>query len=342
MRRPVGRLAPLILIVALAPACGSGSDVRSVRVRREDVAVATPVPPVEHPLTGLLRTPPQEWQERAPIAIKVENSEMARPQSGLDAADVVYEELAEGGITRFIAVFHSAGADKVGPVRSARLVDPNVLAPMQALFAYAGGVEPVVAAVRANRNLVDVGIDRAESAYWRQAGRKAPHNLYTSTASLWKLRSGQPPAAQFVWLAVGGPAAAGAPGRTVTFSFAPQEQMSYAYDEASRTYRRFHGAEAHLLENGAQVAPVNVVLQFVSVRNSAIVDRNGQPSPESTVTGEGEAIVLTGGQSYRGRWVRPSLDAPPKFLDAAGNPIPLARGRTWIELLPSGRPISIG
>jgi hypothetical protein len=338
---PRTRNALFATLLAVAATACSAAGVSTVRVRRP-VSVApspSPAPAFEHPLTGVVFTGQQDWRSRPALAIKVENLPSARPQSGLDAADVVYEELAEGGITRFIAVFQSHGAEKVGPVRSARRVDPDVLAQFGGLFAYAGGVPPVIDAVRATPGITDVSFNRETAAYWRAPDRKAPHNLYTSTNSLWRGRRATPPVPLFAFAEPLGPPGQGA--SSATFSFSPSETMRYAYDPTARTYARFNGVSPHLLESGVQIAPVNVVFQIVSVGASSTVDVNGQNSPESRVLGDGEALVLSGGQVHRGRWVRSSIGAPTQFLDAAGNPIPLERGQTWVELIPAGRAIAV-
>jgi hypothetical protein len=115
--------------------------------------------------------------------------------------------------------------------------------------------------------------------------------------------------------------------------------MKYAFDPASGTYKRFHGETPHTLADGPQVSPVNVIFQTVQVVPGTVRDVNGQLSPESRVIGEGEAVLLRGGRALRGRWTRPSLDAPTNFVDVAGNPLLLARGQTWVELIPQGRSI---
>lgn len=337
--------AAAILALLAAAGCGDQASVASVRVRRTDVPVAptpTPVPTVLHPLTGVGFIGDQPWQRRPVLAIKVENSPTSRPQSGLDLADVVYEELAEGGITRFIAVYQSRDADRVGPVRSARNVDPQVLKPLGALFAYAGGVPPVVAALRSTQGVVDVGYDRVPDAYYRRTDRAAPHNLYTATRPLWDGRRGGPPEPPFSFLAEGqSPMPTGAASK-VSLWFSPREETRFVYDAAAGVYRRFHGPAEHVLENGARIGAANVVVQVVSVVAGSVVDVNGQVTPDSRVTGEGEAVLLSGGQVVRGRWIRESLDVPTRYVDASGSPMFLRPGQTFVELLPKTAPYTVG
>src|ERR1035438_10429084 len=138
------------------------------------------------PLTGLA---PRDGHvpQRAALAVKVENLPQARPQWGLEAADIVFEEPVEGGITRFIAVYQCHVVSRIEPVRSGRLVDVGILAPLgRILFAYSGAIQPVVNAIDSGTSLLqDVGANRAPGAYYRDPTRVAPHNLATSTAALW-------------------------------------------------------------------------------------------------------------------------------------------------------------
>lgn len=338
------RLSLLALVAVLTAACGAASGgVDTVRVERDDIEVKptpTPVPTFDHPLTGKTFEGEQDWQQRRALAIKVENSRMARPQAGLERADVVYEELAEGGITRFIAVFHSRGANRVGPVRSARLVDPDVLAPLKPLFAYAGGVPPVVNAVRSVSGLTDVSYDRATSAYRRVSERKAPHNLYTQTDELWDDREGEPPPPLFSFGEP--PAEGGEAGAKASFSFAGNgEPVTWEWDAGDEVYVRSQSGTTHTVEGGAALEADNVVIQLVSVRDGSIRDTAGLVSPDTTVLGDGEAILLRGGAAYRGRWVRSSRSAPTVFQDASGNELAFATGTTWVELVPRTRSVDL-
>jgi Protein of unknown function (DUF3048) N-terminal domain len=140
------------------------------------------------PLCPLTHTPAPNGQvpQRAALAVKVENLPQARPQYGLDAADIVFEEPVEGGITRFIAVYQCQTADRIEPVRSARFVDPDILQPLgKILFAYSGAITPVVDEIDSPTSLLqDVSDNKAPEAYSVDFARVAPHNLQTSTSAL--------------------------------------------------------------------------------------------------------------------------------------------------------------
>ncbi|MCA1840559.1 MAG: DUF3048 domain-containing protein [Actinomycetota bacterium] len=163
-------------------ACSSGGTKPTASPRPSP----SPSPkPVFCPLTGVETTRSKKL-DRPPLAVKIENSTPARPQAGLDAADIVYEELAEGGITRFMAIFHCADSSDLGPVRSARLVDPDILqAYAPVLFGYSGANPIVDSKVRSTRGITDLEDDGVHGkAYHRQKGRPAPHNLFTTIDAL--------------------------------------------------------------------------------------------------------------------------------------------------------------
>lgn len=329
------RLWALVLVLlALATACGTAGGVDVVRVQRDDVEVKptpSPVPVYTHPITGVAYQGPQDWQQRRTLVAKIENSLQARPQSGLDRADLIYEELVEGGITRFVVVFHTRGADRIGPIRSARHVDPDIVTPLSPLFAYSGAVPPVIQALRAVPQITDVGVDRVPGAYYRDRGRSSPHNLYSSTEALRRGRDGgDPPPPLFSFLpSDADPTAGGEPAGSVTFAFARNsERVRWSYDPGEGLYLRSHGNTPHTVEGGDQIGVRNVLVQRLS-------------SP-TQVLGEGEALLFRDGRVFSGRWIRGSVGEPTHFVDASGQPLLLAPGSTWVELLPSGQPVDLG
>lgn len=285
-------------------------------------------PPPACPLTGQ-PAPHGEVPDRPVLAIKVENLAEARPQSGLDRADIVYEEPVEGGITRFIVVYQCHDANRVGPVRSARTTDPDVLAQFgRPAFGYSGSASNVTRVVD-RADLIDVRYDVAVDAYTRDDGRPSPHNLYTSTRPLWKAaRSNQgPPDAIFTYAHE-----FEARSRKVSSAHLPFSSYSDVYWKWSRrdaAWLRSHGTVAHTLENGSRVAAANVVVMQVEVTIPP-----GSFSPQVTLTGSGTAYVFREGRMVVGRWDRPTLGDVTTFVTRDGEEIPLAPGITWVELLP--------
>jgi hypothetical protein len=286
------------------------------------------------PLTGTA-APGGEIPNRPALAIKVENHPDARPQAALNDADIVVEEPVEGGYTRFIAIFQCRGARRVGPVRSGRTTDPDYLRQLgPAVFGYAGAVNVVRREVP-EAGLVDVNFFIAPDRYARDPSRYAPHDVFTGTAALWKearSREGAP-APLFAYSTEWEGRARRIAG--VHLPFSSVSDVYWTWRRASGGWFRSHGDEPHLLEDGAQVSAQSVVIQVVDVTDGDIIDPAGNPSPEVELTGSGRAYVLRNGRLIVGRWERPSLDDVTTFVAKDGTEITLARGRTWVELLPS-------
>ena len=343
-----------LLLIALLAACNgdtSGDGGNNAAPAEEDE-------PTLCPLTGVEAASGVDVNRPA-LAVKIDNAPPARPQAGIDAADVVYEELGEGGLTRFLTVFHCNDAETVGPVRSARDVDPEILQEFgTVLFGYSGANAQVLDKIANANFLGDLKHGSNADAYTRASDRRAPYNLMTSTE---KLRSAEaasdttgapktgltfnadvlnPPSPASP--AAGEAAAPAAPaGNSVTFSFSNSNVVRYNYDAANKTYLRSHGDTAHNLTNGQQVSAVNVVVQKVRIVPGSVVDASGSPTQDTTVVGTGDVTVLRGGTSVTGKWNRASLGESTTFTDGAGQPIEFAPGRTFIHLVPQERPVQV-
>jgi hypothetical protein len=296
-------------------------------------------PPAICPLTGV-RPKSGSVPDRPALAIKVENLPEARPQAGIDAADVVYEEPVEGGITRFIVIFQCHDSKRVGPVRSARFTDVDILPQYgtQTLFGFAGGAPPVERRVQAS-GLNDVNFQqpKAEKAYVRDPNRAEPHNLYTSTGALYRA----------------GGTGGGMPTKVLTFSdtapdggkraskveldFSGSADVFWTFDHRNGMWVRSYDTGPANLENGHPITARNVVVQTVKIKETGIVDAAGNTSPEVVATGTGSCLVFRGGRVIRGTWSRPTLGDLTVYRDAKGDTIGLAPGTTWIELLPNDK-----
>ncbi len=301
-------------------------------------------PAVLAPLTGL----PGDLAlvGRPALVVKIDNAQAARPQVGINQADVVYEERVEGSVTRLLAVFHSTDSSPVGPIRSARTSDIGIVSMLnRPLFAWSGANRDFAARIRA-ANLLDVGYDAASGLYYRERSRRGPHNLFArGTSDLLALphEGSAAPAPLFSYRPAGAPAAgAEAVGRVrVSFgSGAGAAPVEWSWD--GEKWARTQAGTPHTDPSGAQVAAANVVVQFVAYAPTATNDQFGVPIREAQLVGEGEVWVLTGGGLVPGRWRKPSIDAVTEYLDAAGRPIALAPGRTWVELPLPGDAARIG
>ena len=321
-----------VVVLALA-ACG-GSDKVATKRHRAPATTTTTKPIPTAPLTGL-PDPLNVANARSSLAVKIENTPEARPQSGLDVADVVFEEVVEGGITRFWAIFNSAAPENVGPIRSVRAMDPNVVTPFGGVVAYSGGTDPNVALIRA-APVTWVDENNAGAAYFREPTRPAPHNLYGHTALLFQ-RGGQPvpPVPQYHYLGKG-EAFTGEPVAQFHVNFQQGYDVTYAWDATRQGWLRFQRTNEPFLAVGStpatvQVAPTNVVVQFVTYSGAG----------EGSLNGSGQVWVFSNGQLIRGTWARAFPGAATSFTDANGAPIRFSPGRTWVELFPSGGTVDV-
>ncbi len=295
---------------------------------------AEPVGPLS-PLTGLPVADAGLSPDRPPLMVKIDNSPDARPQEGLNNADVGIELLVEG-ITRLALVFHSDGAETVGPVRSGRSSDPDLAGVFGTpLFAWSGGNNTVRGEVRNGElagKLYDVGVDQSPSSYWRAgAPRLAPHNLMTSTENLYALAPENlgPPPVIFDYRAEGDnlPAAAEAiPG--VKISWRGGVNVHYVWNEDVGGWSRFQRGTPHRDAAGVVVSPPNVYLLTTPYGTSAA----SPLSPQALSVGSGAAVALTMGSQITGTWSRDTANSPWDIVDVSGEDIGLTPGRTWVAM----------
>ena len=342
------RLPPVVaigLVSLVTAACGGGKapqPAASVTPTSTVVSEGTVRQLPIAPLTGL----PDESEatpSRPSVAVKIDNAPQARPQSGLEVADVVYEEVVEGGVTRFIAVFHSQAPDLAGPVRSVRPMDPAVLAAYHGLVAYSGGIPAFVSMMR-KAPVQDVNVDVATDAYSWDRNRPAPHNTYVSPTKLVpKAKSDyhDPPRAMFDFRAAGD-AFGDADAPHVSIGYSPRQTSVYDWDTASGTWKRTSNGTPHVTASGAQIAPQNLVIQFVKTHTLNYVDQSGTKVVEAEVTGSGDAWILSDGRITKGKWSKGSDSAATRFTDASGSPVKLSPGRTWVHFAPVGTPVTAG
>ncbi len=307
-----------------------------VRSTLSSVGIAETPPPL-CPLTGL-PAPGGEIPDRPALAVKVENLPEARPQAGLNAADVVFEELVEGGITRFVAVYQCSDAPRVGPVRSARTADPDILAQLgRPILAYSGGAPNVVRVVE-EADLIPIDETRGGDAFERDPSRPAPHNLYGSTKALYRVAKAREGAPEPIFTYAEELEVRSRRVSRVHLPFSSlYADVWWSWDRRLHAWVRAHGDEPHVDEAGEPISAANVVVQVVEV----VIGPHGGITPHLELTGSGRAYVLRDGRVIVGRWERPSLREPTRFLAKDGTEIPLAPGRTWVELLPSSAEVDL-
>ena len=276
----------------------------------------------------------------------MENLPEARPQWGLDYADIVFEEPVEGGITRFIAVYQCQEASRVEPVRSARLVDAQILEPLgPVLFAYSGGIQAVVDEVDSSGSLLyDVGANKASGAYSRDPTRYVPHNLETSTVALDAAASTfgyhlGPPKPIFTY---GRMVAGGTPAGAVDLHF-PLDVTTWTWHPDQRLYFRSYSDTGRAMQgDNVQITAANVVVMVVQeYPTQYIEDADGSHENELTLTSSGPAWVFRDGVQFYGKWERPDLTSPAIFVETDGTRITFSPGSTWEELVPAGERVTV-
>jgi hypothetical protein len=280
------------------------------------------------------RSAPSEKRDRPALAIKVENSVEARPQSGLERADLVYEEIVEGGITRFMALFHCGQSRRTGPVRSARFDDAKLALPFTRLLAYSGS-NLIVENELEKRKVTTFTELSAGAAFFRvPPGSSDIHSLYANTE---KIRAQAPKKAKppdpeiFRFGDLNGRAGK---ARKVTINFNPSNTIEYRWKKGA--WRRWEAGSPFMVTSGAQVSVPNLVIQEVRVDNSPkIVDPAGNPSPDIELTGRGRALLFRDGRVVKGTWTIKKEGRAPVFKTRSGDAFSFRPGPIWIELVPS-------
>lgn len=301
------------------------------------VAAPSPSPTItaipRYPLTGL---PLNAATADGPsLAAKIGNDEIARPQIGLEHADIIFEEYVEGGLTRYVAIWHSTVPELLGPLRSIRPMDPAILTSFGGIIAYSGGLVPFVQAMRDSGlyNAIHGQSDTAHVMY-RSTDKPAPHNVILRAQQLVAEQSAlDAPAAQFSYArsefsetasALSGPAISG-----VTATFSAIRRQSWNWNEARGVFERSQQGLPDPDASGTPRSAVNVIGLIVDVHNGYA------DVPETVLNGSGTAIVCAGGHAVDATWTK-SSNADPLVLTAAdGSSILLEPGNTWVELIPA-------
>jgi hypothetical protein len=294
-----------------------------------------PAEPPRWPLTGL-EAPSEDAITQRVVSVKIENSVEARPQTNLQLADVVYESVTEGGITRFNAIFHSQAPEVVGPVRSARLSDTYIVPQYHALFGFSGASPTVNAAVNA-ADIENLSEDAGVTApFTRSKKHSAPHNLFASIPEFRAEaeRRGMPTTMSITGLAFDRSASADTtPTITqITIPFSSYNTVTWNYDAATKTYLRVNNGKAfNDAVTGQQVHATNVVVMWAQ-HNAASNDVVGSTTYEIVLAGSGRATVFRNGQRYDCTW-EATKDAPPVFKAADGTQVKLSPGNTWMQVI---------
>jgi len=329
-------LALVVAATLTLSACAQVEPVDEVsdQVQEAEVEEAPIIP--RHPLTGaeLLGatvTGPS-------IAIKIDNTSAGRPQVGIAAADLVFEELVEGGVTRYLAVFHTAVPDEVGPVRSGRPQDAEIVASLGGVFVFSGVGNNNVREIISRSGLTLVEHDTSSRAgdgkfFFRSMRKGAPLNLHIEAAGLLEnYATLAPPVEQYQYvsdLAESSAVVNGVPISKLSALFSSGVESVWEWDQASGTYLKFllNGSPDNDA-NGEQISATNVL-----VLSPNYIDIEGLPSAQLAGKSD-QAYIATGGHILAGRFTSTSAKSPLVFTDLEDNPVFLAPGKTFILLAP--------
>jgi Protein of unknown function (DUF3048) N-terminal domain/Protein of unknown function (DUF3048) C-terminal domain len=349
--RARGTVAGIGLLCALAlSACGSAAptppptpDTVTIAPTVDPAKSAAPAPvvpvvpvlPPTWPLTGI----EGDVAQRPALAVKIENTAAARPQTGLEQADVVWETIVEFEVSRFVAIFHSQVPAEVGPVRSVRPMDPLIVAPLHGLIVYSGG-QPGILALVAASGAQTISNDAGAPGLYRIKTRPAPHNVYGSPQSFWGQADADhraAPGEQFAFarsLEAASAVAAGSPTTTLSLHLSAASDPSWSWDGTA--WLRSEGAKPAMAASGARLSATNVVTITADHPNTGFGAQGGAPVPTYSLVGSGDAVVASGGKTLAARWQKDAQDTPMRLFAADGSPVTLAPGNTWVELVPNG------
>jgi hypothetical protein len=336
MKRSISAAVLGISAFALT-ACASG-----IQVPGTPQETPTPKVYVTAPLTGVQyeEGTPQALQLAKPsVACKIDNGSQApRPQSGLNSTDIVFDEMVEGGLTRLVAIWHSAQPDAIGPVRSIRPMDPDILSPFGGIVCYSGGQWAFVKAIEAAPVFTaSETSEQGKGTFSRSSDRIAPHNVMVNVQ---KLATDHPelsaPPAQFSFAPDLTGSSAVSAGTAVTKFVVNFPQASAAWApsaDGSVWLRTQDGAPLTDKLDGEQIHAVNVVVMQVKIDRSYLDKKYGNV-PKTVMVDSGPGYVFSGGKYIDVSWSKASATSPIVLTDASGGVVQLAPGNTWVELQP--------
>jgi Protein of unknown function (DUF3048) N-terminal domain/Protein of unknown function (DUF3048) C-terminal domain len=293
--------------------------------------------PGQNALTGLPGTPAGPV-----VGVKVDNTARGRPQWGLNDADIVYVEQAEGGLTRLVAVFASRRPAQVGPVRSVRGSDPELLASYgQMALAFSGGAANELAAFRAS-GLVDASAAAHPDAYARVGTRRAPYNLVVNIATLSRDVASATPVRDvgFRW-AADDPQLGQAPAVSTLTATVGGTPVSFRWDSGRRRWLQTIRGAVVTDANGRPLSTPNVLVQFCRISlDYRDIDQAGSPAAYTHTVGTGPAVLFRDGRRIDGTWSRPRPEDPTRFRTASGADLLMRPGGAWVVLAASGAPLA--
>lgn len=325
-------LAIIGTVFILWPRSSQSTIPKSISVAKK---IVTPPPKIYYsPLTG--NKVVDEATTQLPVTgIMIENSLDARPQSGLKAAGVIFEAIAEGGITRFLALYQETKPQLIGPVRSLRMYDIDWFAPFQASIAHVGGSSAALQEVR-NGNYRDIDQFFNSASYWRSSDRYSPHNVYTSFERLDALntKKGFTSSTFTPWLRQDGKKVKIPDATNISVHISGQLYDSqYIYDAKTNTYSRSQAGEPHTDREEGPLQPSVLIVMDITMTK---IFEDGYREQIETI-GTGRVRIFQNGTVTQGSWTKKDQNSQLVFADIDGKEITLNRGQTWIIAVPANQ-----
>jgi len=340
MRRPrTGRrtasVGVLVAVAALTAGCSTPGPMPTPTPSSSySPSYVAPTTQALAPLTGELVDPGS--LDHPSLAAKIDNHVEARPQAGLERTDLVFEELVEGGLTRYVAVWHSDVPKEIGPIRSIRPMDPDIVSPLGGIIAYSGGQYRFVVLMQATDVFNAVhGYSDVADLMFRAADRPSPHDVMVRAQALVTRYDGiDPPKQQFAFaddVSASSAAIDGTAISSATITFSPASKPSWTWDDDRGVWLRSQLGTADKDAHGDRLTATNVVVVRVPISY-------GLGVPKTELIDSGRAWVLSDGKVIEAHWTKSSRTGLIQLTDDSGASIRLAPGNSWIELMPtSGR-----
>lgn len=308
------------------------------------------------PTTGMAYDAPPEYK---PMSVMIENQSQARPQTGLQQADIIYEAMAEGDITRFMCIFNDQKPSVAGPIRSARLYYINMQKEWDSpLIHYGGPDDPNSPSYiyGSSTKYIKLRVDGIKGTYndyfWRDKSRSAPHNVYTDLGKIDEELYDYTPNNRIQFSFSDAPSYTGKTVDTVSLPYVTSVEnfVTFEYDSAKDKFFRYEKGKAFEVrtvsedEDGKQTtttAPLSVQNLIVQYAETYVRNNDGGGRRMVEMVGEGKCEFFIGGKHISGSWERKSLDDSTQYYDESGLPIILKPGNTWIAVHPDNKQIGI-
>jgi len=311
--------------------------VTSCSKKAEDAVASPSVTPSKAPVTlwPFTQLPgPKDAAEKPVLAIKIENDPSVRPQYGLDMADIVFEELVEGGMTRFISVYQSEIPEEAGPVRSGRHVDASIVPTFADYFVFSGASRPTLSYF--SKTIPDnvVVFNEGAPGMHRTKYHRPPHNLFIYPQDVIDSKKAEVSKTNgFFAKATTGTPPAGTAITKVALEFSRASTPNWTWDPATNLWLRDDGNKPHMAISGKQLSATSLVVIRATETDAGYKGSTGGYVPRTVVTGTGKGYLVIGDTMTEVTWSKADDVSQMSLTDSLGNVVHPAPGKTWVEVI---------